>query len=103
MPVDNIVATFTVTLKGGRGLTTPTSRSSKSLWTTLPTVGARTKSTFNIGHLSLGQIHAALSYYFDHQEEFDRLIEQSLKRADALAAAAQDSPGRRRLRAQGKL
>jgi hypothetical protein len=47
-------------------------------------------------HLSLGQIHAALSYYFDHQQEFDRLIEQSVQRVDALAAAAQDSPGRRR-------
>jgi uncharacterized protein (DUF433 family) len=54
-------------------------------------------------HLSLAQIHAALSFYFDHQQEFDHLIEQSLKRADALAAAAQDSPGRRRLRALGKL
>jgi len=54
-------------------------------------------------HLSLGQIHAALSYYFDHQQEFDHLIEQSLERANALAAAAQDSPGRRRLRALGKL
>jgi len=54
-------------------------------------------------HLSLEQIHAALSFYFDHQQEFDRLIEQSLERADALAAAAQDSPGRRRLRTLGKL
>jgi len=53
--------------------------------------------------LSLGQIHAALSYYFDHKPEFDDLIEQSVKRVDALAAAAQDSPGRRRLRALGKL
>ena len=54
-------------------------------------------------HLSLGQIHAALSYYFDHQPEYDRLIEQSLEQANQLAAAAQDSPGRRRLRALGKL
>jgi uncharacterized protein (DUF433 family) len=54
-------------------------------------------------HLSLAQIHAALSFYFDHQQEFDQLIEQSLERADGLAAAAQDSPGRRRLRALGKL
>ena len=54
-------------------------------------------------HLSLGQIHAALSYYFDHQQEFDRLIEQSLERANALAATAQDSPGHRRLRALGEL
>ena len=54
-------------------------------------------------HLSLAQIHAALSYYFDHQAEFDRLIEQSLEEANQLAAAAQDSPGRRRLRALGKI
>ena len=54
-------------------------------------------------HLSLAQIHAALSYYFDHQTEFDRLIEQSLEEANQLAAAAQDSPGRRRLRALGKI
>lgn len=54
-------------------------------------------------HLSLAQIHAALSFYFDHQPEFDRLIEQSLERANQRAAAAQDSPGRRRLRARGKI
>ena len=48
-------------------------------------------------------LRAALSFYFDHQPEFDRLIEQSLQRADALAAAVQDSPGRRRLRTLGKL
>src|ERR1700720_1082811 len=54
-------------------------------------------------HLSLAQIHAALSFYFDHQQEFDHLIEQSLKQANDLAAAAQDSPGRRRLRALGKI
>jgi uncharacterized protein (DUF433 family) len=54
-------------------------------------------------HLSLAQIHAALSFYFDHQREFDGMIGQSLQRADARAAAAQDSPGRRRLRALGKL
>ena len=53
--------------------------------------------------LSLGQIHAALSFYFDHQEEFDHLIAQSLERANARAATAHDSPGRRRLRALGKL
>jgi uncharacterized protein (DUF433 family) len=58
---------------------------------------------FQHPHLSLGQIHAALSYYYDHQLEFDKLIEQSRARAGALAGAAQDSPGRRRLRAAGKL
>lgn len=54
-------------------------------------------------HLSLGQVHAALAYYYDHQEEFDRAIAESLKRADTLAAHVGDSPGRRRLRTLGKL
>jgi uncharacterized protein (DUF433 family) len=58
---------------------------------------------FQHPHLSLGQIHAALSYYFDHQPEFDNLIERSLEQANQLAAASQNSPGRRRLRALGKL
>jgi uncharacterized protein (DUF433 family) len=54
-------------------------------------------------HLSLGQIHAALSHYFDHQPEFDSVIKRSLEQANQRAAAAQDSPGRRRLRAMDKL
>jgi uncharacterized protein (DUF433 family) len=54
-------------------------------------------------HLSLGQIHAALSYYFDHQPEFDRKIEASLQKAERLAAEAKDSPLRRRLSQLGKL
>src|ERR1700689_5301775 len=53
--------------------------------------------------LSLGQIHAALSFYFDHQQEFDRRIEASLQEADRLAAESKDSPLRRRLRLLGKL
>jgi len=53
--------------------------------------------------LSLGQIHAALSYYFDHQAEFDREIEASLQEAETLAAESKDSPLRRRLRQLGKL
>jgi uncharacterized protein (DUF433 family) len=54
-------------------------------------------------HLSLAQIHAALSYYFDHQPEFDRKIEASLQKAERLAAEAKDSPLRRRLSQLGKL
>lgn len=54
-------------------------------------------------HLSLSQIYAALGYYYDHQAEFDRQIEQSRRRADGLAAQAGDSPVRQRLRAAGKL
>jgi hypothetical protein len=54
-------------------------------------------------HWSLAQIHAALSYYYDHQAEYDAEIDRSLQEAKALAAQAADSPVRRRLRAQGLL
>ena len=52
-------------------------------------------------HLSLGQIHAALSYYYEHQMEFDAQIVNQLKEVEALAGAAKDSPLRQRLRALG--
>ncbi|MGA2747777.1 MAG: DUF433 domain-containing protein [Verrucomicrobiota bacterium] len=58
---------------------------------------------FQHPNLSLGQIHAALSYYFDHQREFDREIEASLQEAEMLAAESKDSPLRGRLRLLGKL
>lgn len=51
--------------------------------------------------LSLAQIHAALSYYYDHRPEMDAEIMRQLKEVEALAEAAKDSPGRRRLREQG--
>ena len=54
-------------------------------------------------HLALSQIYAALSYYYDHQTEFDRLIEQGRRQAEALAGQSADSPVRRRIRAAGKL
>lgn len=52
-------------------------------------------------HLSLAQLHAALSYYYDHKEELDAAIDEQRRTVDALAAASQDSPGRRRLRSLG--
>ena len=54
-------------------------------------------------HLSLAQIHAALSYYYDHQDVFDTLIEQQLQEVETLATQAVNSPVRQRLRALGKL
>jgi uncharacterized protein (DUF433 family) len=35
-------------------------------------------------HLSLGQIHAALAYYYEHQAECDRPIEERFRRAEEL-------------------
>jgi len=58
---------------------------------------------FQHPHLSLAQIYAALAYYYDHQAEMDREIERQLQESDALAAAAQESPLRARLRAAGRL
>ena len=50
-------------------------------------------------HLSLAQIHAALSYYYEHQAEVDAQIQMELKEVDELAASQPDSPLRQRLRA----
>jgi uncharacterized protein (DUF433 family) len=55
-------------------------------------------------HLSLGQIHAAFAYYYDHQAQMDEEIERQLRDVDERAAkAAIGSPIRRNLRAMGKL
>jgi uncharacterized protein (DUF433 family) len=54
-------------------------------------------------HLSLARIHAALAYYYDHQQAFDAAIEEQLRRVEAMAAQAGESPLRKRLRALGKL
>jgi len=51
--------------------------------------------------LSLAQIHAALTHYYDPQAEFDVEIMRQLKEVEAYADAAKDSPGRRRLREHG--
>lgn len=58
---------------------------------------------FQHPHLSLAQIHAALSHYHDHQAEFDAEIEQQLDEVEAMRAEAGDTPLRKRLRAAGKL
>jgi uncharacterized protein (DUF433 family) len=55
-------------------------------------------------HLSLAQIHAALTYYYDHQETLDAKIEQDYREVEAMAAQAREiSPIRKRLREMGKL
>jgi len=54
-------------------------------------------------HLSLAQAYAALAYYYDHKTEFDRQIEESLRRAETLASQSGEAPLLRRLRATGKL
>jgi uncharacterized protein (DUF433 family) len=58
---------------------------------------------FQHPHLSLGQIHAALAYYYDHKAELDTEIQRSLEGVEQLRAKAGESPIRKRLRAMGKL
>jgi uncharacterized protein (DUF433 family) len=55
------------------------------------------------GNLTLAQIYAALAHYYDHQSEYDREIERKLNEYESRRSASLDSPGRRRLRALGKL
>ena len=50
-------------------------------------------------HLTLGQIYAALGYYYDHQEEMDRDIEQRLDRVQRIKATLGPSPNRDKLKA----
>ena len=54
-------------------------------------------------HLSLAQIHAALSYYYDHKTEYDAEIERQNAEYERLRAENLDSPIRRKLREMGKL
>ena len=51
------------------------------------------------GYLSLAQIHAALTWYYDHQVEMDAEIQRQAHAFDQHRSQALDSPGRRRLRA----
>jgi uncharacterized protein (DUF433 family) len=52
-------------------------------------------------HLSRAQLHAAMAYYFDHQQEIDEDIERRLKEVERMAAEAGETPGRRGLRERG--
>lgn len=57
-------------------------------------------------HLSLAQIHAALSYYYDHQPEFDAEIERQLRAYDEALEKQRSTPEHQRwvekLRARGR-
>jgi uncharacterized protein (DUF433 family) len=53
-------------------------------------------------HLSKGQIHSALAYYFDHQVEMDQQIAAQLDAVDHARAAAGPSPVVAKLRRLGR-
>lgn len=48
-------------------------------------------------HLSMAQIHAALSYYYEHQAEVDADIERRNRYVEELRVQQPDSPLRKRL------
>jgi len=54
-------------------------------------------------HLSRGQIHSALAYYFDHQSEIDRVIDEQLRQVAALRARVDSSAIRDKLKTLGLL
>jgi uncharacterized protein (DUF433 family) len=48
--------------------------------------------------LTLGQIHSALGYYYDHQEEIDQDITRRLSKVGEIQARLANSPLARKLR-----
>ena len=56
---------------------------------------------FQHPYLTLGQIHSALAYYWDHQKELDQDIEGRLEFVDRVQGAIEPSPLVARLRAKG--
>jgi uncharacterized protein (DUF433 family) len=52
--------------------------------------------------LTLGQIHAALGYYYDHKEELDRELEEGLMLAEELRAKQGESSLVAKARAAGR-
>ena len=57
----------------------------------------------NHPYLTMGQIHSALAYYWDHAEEIDRDIERRLERVDAIQRATPPAPLLAKLKAKGLL
>lgn len=54
-------------------------------------------------HLSMSQIHAALTYYYDHQSEVDAQIRLSLEQAVRMHQNAGESRFIKRLKGEGHL
>ena len=56
---------------------------------------------FQHPHLTMGQIHSALAYYWDHQEEINQDIEARLERVDDIQSSNPPSLLKTRLQAKG--
>jgi uncharacterized protein (DUF433 family) len=53
-------------------------------------------------HLTLAQIHSALAFYYDHQEEMDRDIQRRIQNVEEIQRRLGPSTLRARLRAAGQ-
>jgi len=58
---------------------------------------------FQHPYLTLGQIHSALAYYWDHREELDDDIRRRLEQIDGLRSKNQPSEPVERLKAQAPI
>ena len=58
---------------------------------------------FQHPYLTLGQIHSALAYYWDHKDELDRDIERRLERVEQIRRDVGPSQLVERLKAKGLL
>ena len=56
---------------------------------------------FQHPYLTLGQIHSALAYYWDHQDELDHDIARRLQCVKQVQQATQPTPLQARLKAKG--
>jgi len=54
-------------------------------------------------HLSLGQVHSALAYYYDHQAEIDADIKRRREMVEEVRTRLGDGPMTDALRATGQL
>ena len=55
---------------------------------------------FQHSHLTLGQIHSALAYYWDHRDEIDQDIERRLQDVETMQRSAVETKLTKRLRSQ---
>lgn len=54
-------------------------------------------------HLTLGQVHSALAYYWDHQEEIDADLERRTAEVERIRGEVGEHPLVGRLRARGQI
>ena len=52
----------------------------------------------NHPHLTLAQIYAALTYYYDHQPEMDADIDRRRQKVEQIRSSLGESPVRRKLK-----